>query len=163
MHSFGSAVSRFTLHHLNVMKLQAWRLRSNAAQVAGLGRIYFVLLCHGSSRIHTDKSQTSTPGLQPFLHLIIRFLFSYTDNSTCVAEKNGFVFRFPKALSDIHKSPGLSIAVALRTQIFFQIIRNWQLPTTVSRTACRPMWKPSGQFLAPSCWIIFPTTRQLST
>jgi hypothetical protein len=48
-------------------------LTSSAAQVAGLGRIYFDFFCldlHGSNRFPPEGAETG--------FLIIRFLFSYT-------------------------------------------------------------------------------------
>jgi hypothetical protein len=41
---------------LNTVKPADIALTSDAAQVAGLGRIYFALLCHGFSPIPADQA-----------------------------------------------------------------------------------------------------------
>ena len=75
--SLGSAVSRLHISPLNTVKPVDIALTSNAAQVAGLGRI-FIGLCLRLSPDRTRKRPAITPGPHLYLHLIIRFLFSYT-------------------------------------------------------------------------------------
>ncbi|HYM07366.1 MAG TPA: hypothetical protein VEU11_12465 [Terriglobales bacterium] len=61
--SFGSAVSRLHISPFNAVKPADIALTSDAAQVAGLGRIYFALLDLGSSPVHMHLARTP-PSLQ---------------------------------------------------------------------------------------------------
>jgi hypothetical protein len=79
---------------LNAVKPVGVALTSNAAQVAGLGRIYFVVFRHaffanspGSRRLPLSRRR-----LPPYSYLIIRFLFSYTDHARMPPKK---FFGFP--------------------------------------------------------------------
>ena len=88
-------------------------LTSNAAQVAGLGRIYFELLVADFAdlrRINPLTPEASTISSR----LIIRFLFPILE-SKYATEKNRFVPDFPKTLSNVHKHLATSIAFAFRS------------------------------------------------
>jgi hypothetical protein len=111
---------RFLIHNspLNALKPAGIALTSDAAQVAGLGRIYFGTSF--SPRIFADR-----PGLggirkherQGVHHVVLDyslFILLYLD-STYAAEKNWFVPGFPKTLLDVHKQLAASIAFALRS------------------------------------------------
>jgi hypothetical protein len=92
-------------------------LTSNAARVAGLGRVYFELLGHGFSRIRTDRSPThhhQSQSLTEYRILIIRFLFSYNCLSTYAAEEILIVPGFPTMLRDVHKRIEARIGFALQ-------------------------------------------------
>jgi hypothetical protein len=89
---------KFTIRRLNVVKPVGVALTSDAAQVAGLGRIYFGLHhatdSRGSQRI--GKNTTSRrPAASVIALLIIRFLFSYTHTAWMQPKKIGLfrVFR----------------------------------------------------------------------
>jgi hypothetical protein len=115
--SFGSAVSRFHISPFNPVKPVDIALTSDAAQVAGLGRIYFAVLGHRFSRIHTDQPENLIiiPGaglivtLDNSLFVLLYWL------STYAAEKILFVSSFPKRPRDVHKRLAASISFALGT------------------------------------------------
>jgi hypothetical protein len=74
---------RFLIHNspLNALKPAGIALTSDAAQVAGLGRIYFGTSSrHEFSRIAADGGKYTSTNARAYtvLSLIIRFLFSYT-------------------------------------------------------------------------------------
>jgi hypothetical protein len=111
---------RFLIHNspLNALKPAGIALTSDAAQVAGLGRIYFGTSF--SPRIFADRRglgkihKHERPGVH---HLVLDyslFILLYLD-STYAAEKNWFVPGFPKTLLDVHKQLAASIAFALRS------------------------------------------------
>jgi hypothetical protein len=92
-------------------------LTSNAAQVAGLGRIYFGLHSrYGFSRIDTDRhgsGRVRRNERRTNLLLIIRFLFSYT-YAARMRPKKSVVPGFPKTALGVHKHLAASIAFAPR-------------------------------------------------
>jgi hypothetical protein len=54
------------------VKLLAWRSRSNAAQVAGLGRVYFALSLASDFRDHARIGKDQSKSLRNFYKLIER-------------------------------------------------------------------------------------------
>ena len=82
--SFGSAVSRIHASPLYAVIPVDVALTSNAAQVAGLGRIYFWT---SWPRIRTDRASSHPHANVINLHLKIRFLFSYTGSARMQPKK----------------------------------------------------------------------------
>jgi hypothetical protein len=101
---------------LNAVKPVCVALTSNAAQVAGLGRIYFVLfspkIFRGLARIKATPTVTPTAGTILILDNSLFVLLYWP--CTYAAEKILFVSSFPKLLRDIHKRLAANIGFALQ-------------------------------------------------
>jgi hypothetical protein len=109
--SFGSAVSRFHISPLKAVKPVDIALTSNAAQVAGLGRIFIELFC---LRRFLPRKRTCYHTRAAFILTLDNLLFVLLYwVSTYAAEKIRVVSSFPKMPRDVHNRVAASIAFAI--------------------------------------------------
>jgi hypothetical protein len=112
--SLGSAVSRFHISPLKAVKPVDIALTSNAAQVAGLGRIFIGLICVRLFSDSRESELTTVTFRPPFILTLDNSLFVLLYwLSTYAAEKIRVVSSFPKVPRDVHKRRAASIAFAI--------------------------------------------------